>query len=51
MRREEIFVDQKAIYLSTLKIDSLNFDNSVSDTEGENFSHSRCNHCGGSHPT
>ena len=51
LSREETFVDQKSLYISDLKIDNFNLDNSVRNNEGANFFQSRCIHCRGSHPT
>ena len=41
LRREQKFVNKKSLYLSALKIDYLNLDNSVRDTQGVKISHSQ----------
>ena len=51
LRREEKYIDQKLLYISDLKMDYLNLENSVRNNYRENFAQSRCIHCGGSHPT
>ena len=37
LRREETIADQKSLYISALKINYLNLDNSVRNIEGERF--------------
>ena len=50
LSKKENSVDQKVLSISDLQIDYLNLENSVGNNERENYSQSRCSHCGGSHP-
>ena len=51
MRREEQFIDKKALSIFELQIDYLNWENSVRNNDRANFSQSKRSHCGVSHPT
>ena len=48
--RSKVF-DQKSLSIYELKIGYLNLENSLRNTEREQFDQSRCSHCGGSHKT
>ena len=43
--------DQKSLYFYALQIGYLNLYNSVRATRRENYDHSKCSNCGGSHPS
>ena len=48
--REEKVIDQKILSISNLRIDYLNFDNSVRNNKRATFTQSMCSHFGGSYP-
>ena len=50
LRREEIFTDQKSLYISSLQTEYLNLDRSSDcgkNSERNNIYHTKCTFCGG----